>query len=817
MRIRLIIVLFLLSMFQIQAQDIPTQTIRGHVLDKETKQPLISVNVYIKDSEPLNGTTTDLDGNFVISNVPTGRRTIVATYLGYEPYVVDNVVISAAKELYLEVEMIEAIETGEDVEITASGNGSNQPINELSVVSTRSFSVEETQRYAASINDPGRMVMAFPGVQSNNDTENDIVIRGNSAAGVLWRVEGMDIANPNHFARPATSGGGITVFSASLLSNSDFSTGAFAAEYGNALSGVFDMRFRKGNLQNREYTFRFGLIGVDLATEGPIKKGKSSYLVNARYSTLGILGLMGLYVVRDNVSNNFQDLSFNLYFSSKDNKSMFTVFGIGGLSQENWWMRDTSRWQYNYDYDWDLNNSNLAVLGMTYTRLLNEKSFLKMTLGGQYSEIFDFQQSPRITADSLFWLERNDYKNTQFTWHGVYSYKFNNQFRLKAGLISNVHLWDLEYGLDQGNAGYTNYLGSFTPQGLLPLTDEYFKPRAPIDLERERGTGAKGNTLLQQAYIQTSYRPGEKVMINTGLHAMYLSLNNSFAVDPRFSLRYTPLKKTSITLGYGLHSKALPFGTYMLSFEDSLGNQTYPNKNLKLSKSHHLILGVEQLIGASFRIQLEGYFQYLFNVPISVDTNSTYYFYNMRDNYGIIPMTDQGFGMNYGVDLTLEKFFGKGFFVIATGSIFRSKFKAWGDSFRSSRLDNFFSTSVMATKEFTINKGKGGVIQVGIKNFFRGALHHLTVDKAASDAAGAFVADESKAYDAQFDRPYFRLDARLAYRKDAKKLNWMISLDLQNATNTQNARGFEYDRNQQTLVMDPNSGRTPVLSFQLDF
>jgi hypothetical protein len=814
----LLFLLCLSSVLTTVAQNV--QIVRGKVLDKETKQPIIGATVFVKDIEPQIATVTDVDGNFTMENVPLGRQTILAQYVGYNPFAADNLIVSAAKELYLEIEMIESSQMTDEVLITATA-GSNTPLNELSVVSTRSFSVEETQRYAASINDPGRMVMAFPGVQSNNDSENDIVIRGNSAVGVLWRVEGMDIANPNHFARPATTGGGVSVFSASLLSNSDFSTGAFAAEYGNAFSGVFDMRFRKGNLQNREYTFRFGLIGVDLATEGPIKKGRSSYLINARYSTLGILGNLGIYVIRDNVSNNFQDLSFNLFFSSPDSKSQFTVFGMGGLSQENWWMRDTARWEYNYDYDWNKNNSNLGVLGMTYTRLLNEKSFLKMTLGGSVSEIFDFQISPRITADSAFWLERNDYLNTQFTFHPVYSYKVSSQLRFKAGLISSYHLWDLEYGEDRGGTGYVNMLGSFTPLGLRSVgpadSSEYFVPNGAIELERGRGTGLKGNSFLQQAYVQTSWRPTEKLTINAGAHAMYLALNNTAAIDPRLSFKYAAAKKTTFTLAYGLHSKALPWGTYMLTFQDSTGNNYQPNKDLKFTRSHHVVAGVEQIIGKSFRVSLEGYYQYLFNIPISTDQNSSYWFYNMRDNYGIMPMTDAGTGQNYGADLLFEKFFTKGFFVIVSGSYLRSTYKAWNNEFRSTRMDNFFSSSLIGTKEFTLNQGKGGVLQLGLKAFFRGALRYETVDTLASQSSGFFVPNESRAYDAQFKKPYFRTDARLAYRRDYKKINWMLALDIQNVTNQVNYRSYQYNRNTLGLEPDANSSLTPVLSFQLDF
>src|SRR6185503_5048402 len=136
----------------------------------------------------------------------------------------------------------EAMIHTETVVVVTAGSKKNRPVNDMSVVSARAFTVEETQKYAAAVNDPLRMVTGFAGVAAVDDGGNDIVIRGNSPAGLLWRMEGVDIPNPNHFSEAGSSGGGISILSAQLLSNSDFVTGAFAPEYGNALSGVFDLR-----------------------------------------------------------------------------------------------------------------------------------------------------------------------------------------------------------------------------------------------------------------------------------------------------------------------------------------------------------------------------------------------------------------------------------------------------------------------------------------------------------------------------------------------------------------------------------------------
>ncbi len=313
-----------------------TQTVKGTVRDKTTQQPIIGASVFISslDNQDL-GVSTDEAGNFEILNVPLGRQTIECSYIGYQTYSSEGFIVSSTKAVFLEINMLEGgVDVGELV-ITSSSKV-NAPVNELAVVSTRSFSADETDRIAASVNDPGRMAMAYPGVaQGSDDAENDIIIRGNSSFGVLWRLEGLDIPNPNHFARPGSSGGGVSVFSAQLLSRSDFSTGGMPAEYGNAISGAFDVHFRKGNMNERQHRFKFGVLGIDFATEGPINNGKSSYLVNYRYSTLGLLTANGIYLVGERVENTFQDLSFNLAFDNHD-KNKFTIFGIGGLSQEHY-------------------------------------------------------------------------------------------------------------------------------------------------------------------------------------------------------------------------------------------------------------------------------------------------------------------------------------------------------------------------------------------------------------------------------------------------------------------------------------------------
>lgn len=215
---------------------------------------------------------------------------MVVQMVGYEEVILSQIELKSAKELVLEIEMQEAVARFDEVVISGRKN-KEKPVNEMASVSARSFTVEETSRYAAAAFDPAGMAQNFAGVTSGgDDLYNEIVVRGNSPKGVLWRLEGVEIANPNHFAAGGGQGGAISMLSSTTLGNSDFYTGAFPAEYGNALSGVFDLKLRKGNTQKRESSFMIGALGLEVGTEGPLsKKYGGSYLVNYRYSTLGFM------------------------------------------------------------------------------------------------------------------------------------------------------------------------------------------------------------------------------------------------------------------------------------------------------------------------------------------------------------------------------------------------------------------------------------------------------------------------------------------------------------------------------------------------
>jgi hypothetical protein len=773
-----------------------TQTIRGIVLDKDSRLPLAGATIAVLKSNPTLGANTDENGKFTITQVPLGRQAFQCTYLGYETYNTEEIIVGSGKEIELQIEMLESATVTETVIINASRK-INAPINELAVVSARSFSVEETERIPASINDPGRMALSYPGVtQGGDDTENDIIVRGNSSFGILWRLEGIDVPNPNHFARPGTSGGGITVFSAQLLSRSDFYTGGFPAEFGNAISGVFDIRFRKGNRENREHKFRLGLLGIDFSTEGPIRKGRSSYLVNYRYSTLGLLSQMGFYVVGERVINTFQDLSFNLAFDSKDNKGAWTVFGLAGRSLErkipvaNPLERDPGINNHWEDAPWW---STTGALGTTYTRTLSSKSYLKWVAAAIVGDILKEYDTLSLT-DERYRYNTEQYTEKRLVTSLVHNYKFSAATRLKSGIIFNQI-----------------FFNAFREQSPRSGNINIFE-------QSQISISGKGSTQTLQAFSQINHRLSPHFSLNAGFHYLQLLLNNTYSIEPRASLSYQPTENQRLSLAYGIHGKTLPLFTYFYTVKDTVDGQVidiYPNRDMKLVKAQHLILGYNYYSKKLLKISVELYYQRLFNVPVEAQPGSLYWMLNDQAVFPLQEVVSEGKGTNYGIDLSIEKFFSNKFYFLINGSFFKSTFETWdGRVFPTNFADNY-TTALTFGREFSFKNS--AVLQAGFRAILSGGARYTPLDVQASALEGTYVPIYSQHNGAQ-TAPYFRVDTRIAYRYNKKKYAAQVALDIQNVSNYANARGISYDPVKNELYYAlKTDGFVPVLSFEISF
>jgi hypothetical protein len=761
-----------------------TQTVRGSVIDKISQRPIPGAIVTIENSNPLNGTTTDINGKFALRNVSVGRQSIKVTYIGYKDYILPNIVVNSGKEVVLTIQLEESIVVKREVVVRATQQ-KNKPINELALVSARTFSIEETQKFAAAVNDPARMATSFAGVVQVEDGNNGISIRGNSPNGMIWRLEGVDIPNPNHFSNVGTSGGGISILSVQLLSNSDFITGAFSSDYGNALSGVFDLKLRKGNNEKREFTLQAGFLGLDFAAEGPLKKDyEGSYLINYRYSTLSILNKLGINVGEG--VTNFQDLSFNLFFPSKQYGS-FGFFGFGGLSNQNSEaVKDSTVWldeiykQYTSVY---VANTGAAVLN--HTLQIRKRSFIKTSLvasGNLNKDVAD-------KLNKNYELRRNTYSEagqSKVALNSIFSTKINAHSSFKLGLIYSLLHYDL------------------------------IKKKTLIDSVNTLKTwiNTNGRTATLQFFGNWSYKIYQRWTTNVGLHYLQLMLNNSQSLEPRVSVKYDASSKSAFAAGYGLQSQIQPLGAYFTT--DALTNQPI-NKNLLLSKAHHLVLSYDYSISVHTHIKTEGYYQDLFHIPISRDSGSTMSLLNVRDGFTTEKLTSDGKGRNYGVEITVERFLHKYFYYLLSISLFDSKYRAADGNWYNTRFNTNFASSFTGGKEWKLSeKHKNKVIGLNIKVIYTGGTRTTPVDLPGSIASGNEVNQTWNAFTKQ-NPSYFRLDTKISIKRNFAHSTSSLALDIQNTTNHKNVGGQYFDVNSGKIKFWYQSPLIPVLSYRLEF
>lgn len=769
---------FLLFSGMVYAQT--EQVVRGTVVDNITESPIQGAKVIIVNSEPALRVVTDENGQFKFPKVSIGRHTIVASYYGYKDAILKGIIVNAGKETVLEIQLEEEIVDMKEIKVV--GN-KDKPLNEMSVVSTRTFSVEETQKYAAAMNDPARMATSFAGVVATQGINNDISIRGNAPRGIIWRMEGIEIPNPNHFSSVGTSGGGISIISAQLMGNSDFSTGAFAAEYGNALSGVFDLTLRKGNNEKREYTIQAGVLGIDAAMEGPFKKGyRGSYLINYRYSTLGVLSQ--IVPIGDNVTT-FQDISFNVFLPTKK-AGNFGIFGFGGLSDDSSKSyEDTTVWSIEYWKQYQsVFTANTGVVGAWHKIRFGENGFLRTNLaisGTQNGNGFD-------SLDYSFYrhsLYEESYTQKKLTTSTNYIHKLSPKSNLRTGIIFN------QIGFD--------------------LTE-----RMMINGKQKESIAGKGATQTLQGYFQLQHKFTEKLTVNTGLHYVHLLLNNTKSLEPRASVSYIIKQKHQLALGYGLHGQVQPLGTYFSKTIDANGNVLLPNKDLDLSKAHHLVLSYNWAINPNHRVHVEAYYQHLYNVPVSATLDSTFSMLNSPDGFESSTLFSDGLGRNYGLEVSFERSLKEGLYYLVAGSIYESKYQAINKEWFDTRYNTKYSMNITAGKDWTLkNKEKRRVLGVNFKSVLTGGMRFTPYDESTL-ASGNPSYDNSRSFGE--DMPaYYRLDFRISLKRDFKKMTSVLALDLQNVMNRKNVGGQYFDTNTLEVAYWHHPGLLPVLSWRLNF
>ena len=763
----------------------PVQTIRGRVIDRATFAPLERASVLIVGDTTATGTVTDSSGYFSFGKIKAGRYTLKVSYVGYHNQVISDILLNAGKEKVLEVGLDKKLNPLNEVTIIADEQAGNDPV-EINYLSSSKFTVEESQRYAATFYDPARVVTTGPGVVATNDQANHLVVRGNNPTGILWRIEGADVVNPNHLTnagtvtdKPSLSGGGVAILSTQLLADSRFLTGSFPAGYGNALSGVFDIQLRDGNNRNYEFTAQASLLGIDIAGEGPFSNSyNGSFIVNYRYSTLGLFEMAGIPIGDETI--NFQDLSIKATLPA-GKLGVFNLFAIGGKSITVFnGVRDSTEWVYQKDRtDVDF-YSDMGAAGISHKLSLGRKSGVHtaFAVSGLVSGRTEHYIMPDYTTAVSEYHKLSLFKQSLSSYYFI---KLSNSTLLKTGAIFNINTFKIK----------------------TEASDSLF-----ISL-KELHNG-KANYSSFQPYLHWQYQFASDFQLNAGLHTLYSGFNGNLSVEPRISAKWQMNGVVYISAGYGLHSRMQHPSVYF--------NSVPENKNLNFTKAHHSIAGISAQWNQTLILSSEFYYQWLYNVPVLAERSGSFSALNLLETSVITEkLANEGTGKNYGLDVSLERSMKRGYYYILAGSLYESRYKGSDGIERDTRYNGNHSVKLTAGKEFEVEKkSEINVYGINISAINAGGFRYTPVTNSTSVAEGETVIKDENAFSEQLD-DFFRMDLRLLWRKNKANYTRTFAIDIQNLTNKKNPAWPYYDFHQNKTVFKNQLGILPFLSYRIEF
>ncbi len=790
-----------------------TQTVRGTVVDADSKMPLIGATIKIVNSKPLKGTSADVSGRFRLDKVPVGRIDIQLSYIGYEVKIIPNIVVNSGKEVVLKIDLQESVVAMDEVLIRPDKE-KGKALNEMSLIGARSISPEESNRFAGPFNDPSRIVSNYAGVAASQDGSNDIIVRGNSPKYMQWRLEGVQITNPNHFAdQNAVGGSGISALNNNLLATSDFHTGAFSPEYGDVLSGVYDIKLRVGNNEKMEGSAALGILGTDLTLEGPLKKGYGgSYLVNYRYSTISLIKDLGLVDV-DGVPK-FQDAAFKIQLPTKK-MGVFSLFGIAGLSGSNledvalidgWTEGDKPR-PYDVaaqDYE---TQTYLLNTGINHTLSLGENSYLKTTLAysvdGIQDDVFESKLIPISDASG------NHLRDS--TTEKALNYKARLKKTAYRGAVTYHNKMDAKNKIQIG----TKY-NMFTYDNNQSLLQNGFNSRTDL-------LNIDNNISTIRNFFAWKHRFNQDITMVMGFHNMNVLYNKKSTLEPRIAFNWKLSTKNTLSAGYGNHSNMESIHNYFAKVQQADGSITEPNKDLDLLKAHHFVVGFERRFSENLLGKVELYYQSLYNLPVENNDTSYYATINEGSDFRYVDLVNKGTGENYGIEFTLERFFTNDYYYLINTSLYNSTYKSLEGVKRNTRYNGNYIVNILVGKEFReLGKKKNQTLGLNAKLFYGGGKKFIpllrdTDGNLAVDPKSNNYWDYEKAYEDKIEDIY-QITLSTSYKWNKPKTTYELWFNLDNITGNKGKLSEYYDEEEPNSIgYKTQFGFFPNMMFRVYF
>ncbi|MBK8498663.1 MAG: carboxypeptidase regulatory-like domain-containing protein [Flavobacteriales bacterium] len=744
-----------------------TATLSGTVRDAASLAPLHQATVQVFLTDTSYGTTTDAQGHFRFLALPIGLHRVRASYLGYQSTEIPEVWVRLGKEEHLEMLL-----TVQPVQLAAAEVVTT--VRRIAAISSHTLTVEQSLRYPATFYDPTRVALTQAGSASINDQSNHFSVRANSPSCNAWLLEGAEIVTPNHLTNGGTSSdqptltGGTTILSAQMLGTSRLLMGGMNAAYGNALGGILDLNLRPGMNQRRGYTAQASLLGLDFSTEGPFRTGgQASYLINYRYSTVGLLGAMGVDLGDEAIT--FQDLSFNIAVPLGA-RGYLGIFGMGGNSSNRFAAKDSADQEFdkdsrNIDYE-----ASMGAAGITFRKPIGARTIWRTTV------IYSANLQQRHEEGQAF--------------HQDFSYYIDERASLdeqKLSAVSNI----------------AGRIGTRTDFNVGASAMQRIVSKNIILVEEV-------DAVLLRPYLHTATSLSSHWRLDLGAAWSHYSPNGSNEIEPRATLRWTANRGTSVAVSAGQRAQ-LPL---VQSFTVSALAPYADNSGIGLMRMQEVVLAVDHPINEFLTVHAEAYMQQRDQVPVALSSGSTtasagsLSLVNAWDQQFFALLYAIGTARTTGAEISLSRSMARGFYYMVNTTVLNSDYTDAGARAHPSR----WNTTYMGNALFGCERGKqlhegsrtwGFNLRIGAQGGLR-----YTPFTLVNGAFQPYAAQNAAAY---------RVDVRIYRKRERKQRTGMWSLDLLNATNAQNEAFRYYDERKGEVVVKYQLGIIPNIGYRIEF
>ncbi|MEO8067874.1 MAG: TonB-dependent receptor [Flavobacteriales bacterium] len=754
-----------------------TAILAGRVTDAASSLGLAQASVEVVIGDTSFTAISDSLGYFRLDGLPTGIVAVSGSMPGYGSAVENDVWLRSGKPEHVDLRLPREGKVLPEATV-------HRTVTVYPAAGAYDLTVEKSLRYPATFFDPARLASAYPGVSATNDQANHFSVRGNSPNANAWLLEGVEIVSPNHTGnagtpsdQPTFSGGGTTMLSAQMLGNSHLYTGSVPVQFGNALGGVMDMRLRRGANDRPRFTAQAGLIGIDLSTEGPFAKGgKASYLINYRYSTLGLLGAMGVALGDEAIT--FQDLAFNVA-TPIGRRAWLNVFGMGGMSSNRFDAKEETEREFdkderNIDYE-----SNMGAAGLSSTVALGERAQWRTTVAWSEGEQERLEEMAQLSTGVVVRVD---------------------QTRLRERKVS----------------GYTEVqgaLGSLLTYTIGGSAMEHTVDRIGFSFRQEN------TAWLFRPFADLRVAVSERVSVSTGAAWSHFTFNGSSVLQPSIGVQCVVLRKAVVSLTAESRAQLPQMQLY------STGTAEAPvNHDIGLSRSSELVAALSLPLGSGATLlHIETFYQQLTDIPIA-DTRlvddagiGTYSMVNAWDEATFINLVDSGDARNVGVELALARRMQRNWFYQVNTTIYDATYVDANGVERNARWNGQYIANLVLGREWAKQReGSKRTWGASIRANTMGGQYATPIDVELSRDAHTTVYDLSQAYTDQLGS-IFRMDVRVYLKREHRNRTGMWALDLLNATNAQNEAFKYFDVRKDEVVTKYQLGLIPNLSYRIEF